>query len=98
MVIMLPSGNKFLIVLEYYMGFFDTQTKYPAIATYNNMGKKITCPNCGNDKFEVRDVLLNTTAMTFFGFDWANKTASALICNKCSRIEWYFNPPQITNE
>lgn len=80
------------------MGLFNRQSTYPAIASYKNMGKLITCPNCGNDKFEARDVLLNTTAMTFFGFDWANKSASALICTQCSRIEWYFNPPQITNE
>lgn len=80
------------------MGLFDRQPKYPSIATYRNMGKKITCPNCGNDKYEVRDVLLNTTAMTFFGFDWANRTASAMICTQCSRIEWYFNLPEIINE
>lgn len=79
------------------MGIFDRNPKQPFIASYRNMGKKIVCPNCGHDKFEARDVLLNTTAMTFFGFDWANRTASALICTQCSRIEWYFNQPEISN-
>lgn len=80
------------------MGLFDRQSKYPIVASYSNMGKKIFCSNCGNDKFQVRDVLLNTTAMTFFGFDWANKSAAAMICTQCSKIEWYFNPPQIYYE
>lgn len=78
------------------MGIFDRQQKTPLTGSYKMMGKKIVCPNCGGNKFEVRDVLLNTTAMTFFGFDWANKTASAMICTGCSRIEWYFNQPELS--
>ncbi|MDQ7818212.1 MAG: zinc ribbon domain-containing protein [Melioribacteraceae bacterium] len=80
------------------MGIFDKQQKQPLIASYKMRGKKIVCPYCGSDKFEVRDVLLNTTAMTFLGFDWANKTASAMICTNCSRIEWYFNQPEFSND
>ncbi|MBM4170483.1 MAG: DNA-binding protein [Ignavibacteria bacterium] len=75
------------------MGIFDKQPKDPFISAYKLFDKKIICPNCGNEKFQVRDVLLNTSAMTFFGFDWANRTASALICTSCTRIEWYFDKP-----
>jgi predicted nucleic-acid-binding Zn-ribbon protein len=77
------------------MGIFDKQTPEPFVASYKSSGKKITCAACGNDKFEVRDVLLNTTLMTFFGLDWANKTAAAMICTNCTKIEWYLNRPEV---
>jgi predicted nucleic-acid-binding Zn-ribbon protein len=79
------------------MGLFDRQPKIPLISSYEILNKKIVCPNCGHDKFEVREILLNTSAMTFFGFDWANKSASAMICTNCTRIEWYFDKPKNGN-
>lgn len=75
------------------MGLFDRTPKEPVIGSFRILGQKVQCPRCGHDKFESRDVLLNTPAMTFFGFDWANRTATALICGSCSRIEWFLNKP-----
>ena len=77
------------------MGIFDKNPKTPIIGMYQNLGKKIVCPNCGNDKFEKRDVLLNTAGMSFLGLDWANRSAAALICTNCTRIEWYLNQPTL---
>ncbi len=79
------------------MGLFDKNPREPIVGSFKVLDKKIICPNCGNDSFQTRDVLLNTPGMSFFGLDWANRTASALICTKCGRIEWYFNQPQIFN-
>ena len=75
------------------MGIFDKAPKEEFISSYSIAGKKIVCPNCGSDKFQMRDVLLNTSAMSFFGLDWANRSASALICTGCTRIEWYLDKP-----
>jgi hypothetical protein len=77
------------------MRVFDKNQKEPMIGSFQVMNKKCVCSNCGQDKFEVRDVLLNTPGLTFLGLDWANRTASALICINCSKIEWYLNKPNI---
>jgi predicted nucleic-acid-binding Zn-ribbon protein len=79
------------------MGIFDRSSKEPFIGTYQIMNKIIICPNCGHDKFEMKDVLLNTAGMSFLGLDWANRSASALICTNCTRIEWYLNKPNSIN-
>ncbi|MCL6097557.1 MAG: DNA-binding protein [Bacteroidetes bacterium] len=78
------------------MSLFDKKTKEPFVSSYKILDKKIICPHCGSDKFQIRDVLLNTPGMTFFGLDWANRDASALICTTCTRIEWYFEKPKVT--
>ncbi len=75
------------------MGIFDMTPKEPLISSYQIMNKKIACPSCGNDKFELKDILLNTPGLTFLRLDWANRSASVLVCTKCTRIEWYLNKP-----
>lgn len=52
-------------------------------------GKQVNCPFCGHDYFFRRDIKLNTTGMSFFGFDWLNQSAKALVCAECGRIEWF---------
>jgi hypothetical protein len=78
------------------MGLFQkTQSDFPN--KYSVQGKKIICPHCGNDTFFLKpDILLNTRGLAFLELDWANKSASALICGNCSRIEWFFNLPSQT--
>lgn len=78
------------------MGLFQKpETNYSeSPSLYEMNGKKITCPHCGNERFnQLPNILLNTPGITFFGLDWANKTASLLICVNCSRMEWFFNSP-----
>jgi len=77
------------------MGLFDKKPKEPFISSYQVLNKEIVCPVCSNTKFVAKEILLNTSAMTFFGLDWANRQASALVCTNCSRIEWYFNKPKL---
>jgi len=77
------------------MGLFDKNPKEPLICSYKVHDKAVVCQACGHAKFEARDILLNTTAMTFLGLDWANRSATALICTNCTRIEWYYNKPKL---
>ena len=76
------------------MSLFDKKPKVVISGSYSIMGKKIICPLCENDIFVMRDILLNTPGMTFFGFDWANRTAVTLSCMRCGKIEWFMQTPE----
>jgi hypothetical protein len=62
--------------------------------SYTMSNKKIICSHCNNETFfQLPNILLNTPGITFFGLDWANKTASVLVCSNCSKLEWFLNSP-----
>ena len=52
-------------------------------------GMEIKCLICSNDKFWLREAQLNTSTATFFGLDWANKSAHCLVCSECTHIMWF---------
>lgn len=54
---------------------------------------KIYCPCCRNDTFEIDYRQLNTRGATFFGIDWANRSATILVCERCSYISWFMSEP-----
>jgi hypothetical protein len=56
-------------------------------------GKQVVCAHCTNDRFRLGRAQLNTPGMTLLGLDWANRTASVLVCTLCGRIDWYADPP-----
>jgi predicted nucleic-acid-binding Zn-ribbon protein len=53
----------------------------------------LICPVCGNDEFDRREMLMNTSGMTFMNMDWLNSSACALVCQKCKRIELFAEAP-----
>lgn len=53
----------------------------------------IRCPLCGHDEFDTSPMLMSTSGATFIGMDWANRSATALICQRCSRIELFAKAP-----
>ena len=53
----------------------------------------LICPLCGHDEFDRREMLMNTSGMTFMGMDWLNSSACALVCQKCRRIELFAETP-----
>lgn len=57
-------------------------------------GKQIACEHCGHEAFVEGRALLNTFGMTFLGLDWANQSATTLMCDRCGRIQWYGVPPE----
>ncbi len=73
---------------------FDSTAIAHYTDTYRIQGKDIVCPVCGHTKFDKGSALLNTPGMTFFGLDWANRTATLLSCRKCGRLEWYLQSPE----
>ncbi|MBX2992072.1 MAG: hypothetical protein KF749_13020 [Bacteroidetes bacterium] len=74
---------------------FDSTEEIKGWHVYRIRGKSIACPHCGNVQFEQRTILLNTPGMTFFGLEWANKSAAALICSSCSQIQWFLESPEV---
>ena len=54
-------------------------------------GRTVKCPHCGERKFAPGSALLNTRARSAFNVDWADPSATILICAECGRIEWYAN-------
>ncbi|MGE5354720.1 MAG: DNA-binding protein [Deltaproteobacteria bacterium] len=69
------------------MGFFSKNE--PRYYTIKN--RELKCPICGNDKFHTRSAQLNTSFATFFNFDWANRSATCLVCSDCTHIQWFLD-------
>ena len=61
---------------------------------YEAVGKKITCPHCGSAEFSEGHAQLNTAGMTFVGLDWANASATTLVCGNCGRVQWFLKRPE----
>jgi predicted nucleic-acid-binding Zn-ribbon protein len=56
---------------------------------YMVAGRPVKCAHCGERKFAEGSALLNTRARSAFNVDWADPSATILICAECGRIEWY---------
>jgi predicted nucleic-acid-binding Zn-ribbon protein len=56
-------------------------------------GRPVRCPHCGNSHFIAGHAMLNTATRTFFKVDWADPSATTLVCDECGRIEWFVNEP-----
>ncbi|GKV64712.1 MULTISPECIES: hypothetical protein [unclassified Sporosarcina] len=61
---------------------------------YRTGDHRIVCPCCQNDTFDLDYRQLNTKAATLFNFDWANKEAAILVCQKCTHISWFMREPE----
>lgn len=67
------------------MGLF--KKKEPVVVEVK--GNKLVCPVCSCDLFWNRDAQLNTTLASFFGLDWANRSAKCFVCADCTYIFWF---------
>jgi predicted nucleic-acid-binding Zn-ribbon protein len=64
------------------------------IHSYQIQGTTIVCPHCKNDQFDEGSALLNTAGMTFVHLDWANRSATVLVCKQCGYIQWFLQHPE----
>jgi hypothetical protein len=60
---------------------------------YSVAERPVRCPHCGERKFAPGSALLNTRGLTVFNLDWADPSASILVCAECGRIEWFVREP-----
>jgi predicted nucleic-acid-binding Zn-ribbon protein len=54
-------------------------------------GRPLTCPVCSSQQFWKKQAQLNTAVASFFNLDWANHSATCMVCNNCSHIIWFYN-------
>jgi DNA-directed RNA polymerase subunit RPC12/RpoP len=64
---------------------------------YSVAGRPVRCPHCGEGKFAPASALLNTRGLSAFNLDWADPSATILVCAECGRIEWYAHEPTETS-
>jgi hypothetical protein len=51
----------------------------------------VACLFCSGIEFEKGSALLNTIGMTFLNLDWANRSATILICSQCGYVHWFLD-------
>ena len=56
-------------------------------------GRPVRCSHCDHEKFVPGRALLNTAGRTFLKLDWADPSASILVCAECGHIEWFAQAP-----
>jgi hypothetical protein len=56
--------------------------------------RQVSCSHCGGELFQERQALLNTRLRTLFKLDWLDRAATALVCERCGLIQWFFTPPE----
>ena len=61
---------------------------------YSIAGRPVRCPHCGHTKFGSGHALLNTRIRSAFNVDWADPSATILVCAECGRIEWFAQEPE----
>lgn len=52
-------------------------------------GDLMQCLMCDSKEFWTRKTLMNTVGFSFFNIDWANKSATNYVCDKCGYIHWF---------
>ncbi|MHC4510624.1 MAG: DNA-binding protein [Planctomycetota bacterium] len=63
------------------------------VCEYTIGDELIQCNHCKHTRFLKGSAMLNTAGMTFLGLDWANRTATTLMCDHCGLIHWFGKPP-----
>lgn len=54
--------------------------------------RALTCLVCGHTVFRRREVKLNSTGVSFFGYEWANESVAGLICAECGFVHHFAGP------
>lgn len=54
--------------------------------------QQVHCPFCQYHLFDERPIKLNSTGMSLLNLDWANKSATGLVCGQCGHIQMFLDP------
>ncbi len=68
-----------------FMGLFGRHAAEEAVVA----GVRLRCEICKHTRFYAREGKIQTTAMTFFDLDWANASATCLVCENCGYVHWF---------
>jgi predicted nucleic-acid-binding Zn-ribbon protein len=72
------------------MSLFQKKEPEPAYV----LGKPLTCGICGHARFWQREAQLHTGIATFFNLEWAEKSATCVVCENCGYIYWFLPPEE----
>ncbi len=65
----------------------------PDGSAFEAAGRRVRCTHCGGEEFRSREAQLNTSGMTILDVDWLNTSGTALVCMRCSLIQWFVTSP-----
>jgi uncharacterized protein len=66
----------------------------PDAKTFVAADRQVRCTHCGSQYFFSREAQLNTSGMTLLDVDWLNTSGTALVCSKCTLIQWFLVSPE----
>ena len=72
---------------------FRERASWPGGEQFVAAERPVRCPQCGGDRFDTREALLNSTALTAIGLDWLDRSATAMICTQCTHISFFAKRP-----
>lgn len=52
-------------------------------------GRALACVICQSSHFYSRQIKMQTTGMTLFDLDWANKSAEGAVCANCGYVHMF---------
>jgi hypothetical protein len=64
-------------------------SRSPNLVTLGPQRVPLHCLVCGGQLFTDREIKLNTSGMEFLGMEWANRSGTALICDRCSFVHTF---------
>ena len=64
-------------------------TRSPSLVTLGPQRVPLHCLVCRGQLFTDREIKLNTSGMEFLGMEWANRSGTALICDRCSFVHTF---------
>ena len=67
------------------MGLFGNKEPEPVTIA----GLTLHCEICKEQSFWRREAQLNTSVASFFGLEWANRSALCYVCANCGYIHWF---------
>lgn len=63
--------------------------QHPSLVTIGPGQQPFTCLVCDGELFADREIKLNTTGLELFGMEWANRSATGLICADCGYLHTF---------
>ncbi|MCX7553625.1 zinc ribbon domain-containing protein [Marinicella sp. S1101] len=83
------------------MSFFKTlkrgfkgAAKAVSADSYVINGMAVNCVHCGGKHFDEGQAQMNTAGLTFLNLDWANKSATVMVCKTCTHVMWFARSPE----
>jgi len=72
---------------------YTERRERPLGESYAAADRPVICLHCGGQRFTSRSAMLNSRVLTLIDLDWLDRSATALICTKCTEIRFFAEAP-----